>query len=170
MGDDSDYSSDFLADIERGLGLPAWFILALTKEDDWSLLIKTHALLETAVTEVLLAFLQHEEVNTTVSKLSLNIRVRLLVDFGLIDRRTQAFITRLSGIRNRLVHDIRNVNQSLRDHVAGLQREGLLELWLYRGEGSEGQDVVEGARRNPKILILFSAVGLLNVPTSPRFE
>ena len=85
------------------------------------------------------------------------------MDFGLIDRRTQAFITRLSGIRNRLVHDIRNVNQSLRDHVAGLQREGLLELWLYRGEGSEGQDVVEGARRNPKILILFSAVGLLNV-------
>ena len=34
MGDDSDYSSDFLAAIERGLGLPAGFILALTKEDD----------------------------------------------------------------------------------------------------------------------------------------
>ncbi len=69
MSDDSDYSDNFLADIERGLGLPAGFIVALTKEDDWSLLIKTHALLETVITEVLLAFLQHEEVNTTVYRL-----------------------------------------------------------------------------------------------------
>ncbi len=85
------------------------------------------------------------------------------MNFGLIDRRTRAFISRFSGIRNRLVHDIRNVNQSLHNHVAGLQREGLLELWLYRGNGSEGPDVVEGVRRNPKIPIVFSAVGLLNV-------
>jgi hypothetical protein len=35
-----------LAELEATLGLPAGFILRLREEDDWSFVIKAHALLE----------------------------------------------------------------------------------------------------------------------------
>src|SRR5437660_10922429 len=112
-----------LSSLEKLLGLPSGFFLLLLKEDDWSFIIKTHALVESGMTRLL-------EVATTptipaafVETLALTGRhskLELLQLLDCLDPADAKFVRGLSEIRNLLVHNVTHVHFVLRNYVANL--------------------------------------------------
>ena len=114
-----------IADIETQLGLPTGFLLYLyTHEDDWSLVIKSHAFLEAALTHLLADHLGKEDLLPVFAYLETsNVRTGKLAfvkAFDLLDKGARRFIHTLSELRNDLVHEVSNVNFKFDTHVAGL--------------------------------------------------
>jgi hypothetical protein len=58
-------------EIEKELGLPNNFLWNLRNEDDWSAIIKLHALLETAVTHLLVRFFGRDELEDVFATMEL---------------------------------------------------------------------------------------------------
>jgi len=114
-----------IADIETQLGLPAGFLLSLyAHEDDWSLVIKSHAFLEAALTHLLADHLGKDDLVPVFAYLETsNVRTGKLAfvkAFDLLDKGARRFIHTLSELRNDLVHEVSNVNFKFEAHVAQL--------------------------------------------------
>jgi hypothetical protein len=109
---------DDLNALETALGVPLNFFSNLLDEDDWSFVIKLHALFEAACTHLLLYHFQEPELRNVVSRLPLSDRdigkVTFLHSIGLLGARQRRLILRLSEIRNTLVHDIRHEKFTVR--------------------------------------------------------
>jgi len=114
--------------IERGLQLPDDFLVGLLNErDDWSFVIKTHALIELAVNHALIATLRKPEVSKVIERLELSNqatgKLALIKSLALLDKEHRSFIRWLSELRNHLVHDARNVAFDLDRYGNDLDRK-----------------------------------------------
>jgi hypothetical protein len=110
--------------LEQALGLPVGFCGRLKEEDDWSFIIKSHALVETAFTRLLEARmcppLPSKFINTLDFSGGRHSKLELLCLLDLADNANVKFARGLSKIRNRLVHNISHVGFKLADYVAAL--------------------------------------------------
>jgi hypothetical protein len=116
-----------LAEFERSLGLSEGFVRGLGKEgDDWTFVIKAHALIETGLTELLIHSLGHPELENTVVKLPISgqfSKLTLCREMGMLpdNGETERFVKELGTVRNYLVHNIRRVDFSLADYFRDLR-------------------------------------------------
>jgi hypothetical protein len=60
-----------LRELERSLGLPEGFIERLEEEDDWSFVIKAHALVEAAMTQLLVHELHKPQLGDIIARLDM---------------------------------------------------------------------------------------------------
>ena len=136
----------------------------LRQDDDWSAIIKLHALIESAVTHLLVKFFGHPELEGVFAKMELgNVRSGKLIflkELNCLNGHTR-FIRLLSKLRNELVHDIRNVRFSLPEYVAKLDANQY-KVFL------DDLDVVEKDRpprdwveENAKLLFLGNGISCL---------
>ena len=111
--DQTDFGKNFLArleQIEREAGLPAGFYYGLTSErDDWSYVIKLHALCETTLTQSLLKVIDKSEIDEPVAKLHMRTKITLAKGLGLLSDDSKRYLDALGLLRNRLAHDVRQV-------------------------------------------------------------
>lgn len=117
-----------VGELEELLGIRRGFFSdLLLKEDDWSFIIKTHALVETALTRLLESRITPAIPVEFINGLTLSggrqSKLQLLRLLELIDVDEVRFVEGLSKIRNRLVHNISHVSFVLRDYVAALSPE-----------------------------------------------
>jgi hypothetical protein len=125
---DTEEDKEDYTPLEQWLGLPETFILRLREEgNDWEFIIKAHALIETALTEVLVHRLGHPELEELVGRLPINgfasklTFSQALGIFRVPGRVDEKFIISLGEIRNRLVHNIkRGVSFALVDYLRDL--------------------------------------------------
>lgn len=128
MEDDS-FTKELLenvASLEKHLGLSDGFFLRLREEDDWSFIIKIHALVETAFTRLLEALVGPnlaKFVNTLDLSGGRHSKLELLRLLGDADSINVRFVRGLSRIRNRLVHNITHVGFVIADYVSGLSAQ-----------------------------------------------
>lgn len=110
--------------MEAELGLKKGFYWDLyKKDDDWSFIIKLHALVETAVS-LLLSIRAEDAVLHTLLNLNLHGRVskmRLLNDFFPAVSEIKGYIQGLSELRNQFVHDVTKTNILLKEYVQSLK-------------------------------------------------
>lgn len=102
------------------LGLPANFDRKLRSDDDWSLVVKLHALIEAAMTNALVAHIGKESARDLLSRLSIGGRagkIAFAKALNCADDRELRFVQKLSELRNQLVHDVRNVGFTLAAHI-----------------------------------------------------
>jgi hypothetical protein len=113
-----------LARLETRLGLPAQFCETFRAEDDWSFIIKLHALLEAALTGALVSKLGHAELERVLSNLPTSSaeigKVEFALALGLIRSDERRCIKCLSRLRNDVAHSIRNVSFDLKRYVDAL--------------------------------------------------
>jgi hypothetical protein len=113
--------------LEDELTLPPGFIAALYQEDDWSFVIKSHALVEALLTYLLSAHLENSDVGSIFAFLDTsNPRTGKLAfakAFGLLNQDARRFVRGLSELRNKLVHDVANVRFTFGEHVAQLNKQ-----------------------------------------------
>ena len=114
-----------LRTFEAELGLPNEFLDRLVLEDDWSFVIKSHALIEATITHLLTTavdarlggvFKRLEISNTQVGKLV------FAEALGLVGTTEGRFIRQFSELRNKLVHDVRQVSFSFEAHLRSLDK------------------------------------------------
>lgn len=122
-----------VAELERELGVPdGFFARLLLSEDDWSFVIKTHALIEAAVTHAVERLVGRPELASTITSLPFNNRrtgkLGFLRALGHADKSFLRFADALSRLRNEIVHDVRNTSIDLGTVVARLPPDRLDEL------------------------------------------
>jgi hypothetical protein len=117
--------------LERGIGLPQGFYEQLADTgDDWSFVVKVHALMESSLTSLLTERIADKRV-PDVSKLRGALarlemsrsqigKVDLAFTLGDLTERDRLFLRMLSTLRNTFVHRVQNVTLTLKDYVAGL--------------------------------------------------
>lgn len=125
----SERLGDLVPRIEQQLGLEAGFFYALDADDenDWSFIIKLHALVEAAISHLLTTALERPELGELFARLDISNKttgkaafVKALV---LLDEPARRFMSSLSELRNKLVHDVRNVNFDLDNYVGAMSTD-----------------------------------------------
>ena len=113
-----------IAELEAKIGVRENFFRDLLLEDDWSFVIKLHALFEAACTHLLLFHFKEPELTEIFSRLELSNKttgkVAFLAKLELLSKENRRLVSKLSELRNSLVHDVRNAEFSLATTVDGL--------------------------------------------------
>jgi hypothetical protein len=115
--------------LEERLGLERGFLDRLDAEDenDWSFVIKLHALVEAAVSHLITTEMGRPELRALFARLDISNKTTGKAAFvkamGLLDEPARRFMSSLSELRNDLVHDVRNVNFDLAAHVAAMNSD-----------------------------------------------
>jgi hypothetical protein len=132
------------------------------EEDDWSFVIKLHALIECAVAEQLTQTFQRKELADVFSRFELSNtktgKLALIRALNLLPGRHVQFIRNLSELRNALAHKVQNVNVSLvkyfrdrtRNHKPNELRK-FADQWAFAIK-------VEGEEYSDQPMARFSAV------------
>ena len=110
-----------MAHFEKDLGMPEGFIADLKNQDDWSFVIKSHALLEAALTQLIAHHVGRSELKPILARIDMSNaqfgKAAIGGALGFLTKPERRFIRALSELRNDLVHDIRNVNFDLGAHI-----------------------------------------------------
>lgn len=114
--------------LEKNLGINEGFFNALfDEESDWALIIKVHALIEAAVTELLVTAFGKEELNDTFAYLELSNKrtgkMAFVSALNLLDDDCRRYISSLSELRNKLVHNVKNVNFQFHEYVEEMDKQ-----------------------------------------------
>ncbi|WP_257818401.1 hypothetical protein [Burkholderia glumae] len=116
------HRQDAIADV-RG---EADFLLALLDGDDWSLVIKSHALIESLVTELIVSKIDQPTMKSFIERLPLSDneigKIRIAKDYGILSAGQRSFLKNFSELRNRLVHRVENINFKFLEYVANLDK------------------------------------------------
>lgn len=108
----------------RELGLPDRFFSEVFNEDDWSFVIKGHALLEAAATHVLVKITNDEGLRKVFARLEMSNKdtgkLAFMTSFNVLTKSERRFIIWFSQLRNLVVHNISHVNFSFSEYVASL--------------------------------------------------
>ena len=152
------------------LGLPPGFIIELFRENDWSFVIKVHALIEGAIKHALSSYFQDYGIDKFIDSLSHRRRIDLAKESRAVQREFIPGLKYISRLRNKIVHDIRNVSYSLESDLTSTSRLNQFEKAILIG-GVEGMVEIAGKEmgfrnlliENPKLAIMRFLVFLLSM-------
>ena len=120
-------------ELEQKLGVPVGLFKKLKDEDDWSFLIKTHALLELALAHLIHTELERPELAKFFRKLNIggeHGKLEVIKSLKLLDPHHFAYLRLLTDLRNKVAHDIRNVGFNLTDYLTPKTDNQLREFAL----------------------------------------
>ncbi len=160
-------------EIAKDVGAPNNFFMDLLREDDWSFVIKTHALIEAGVGQLITGALGKSGLENFVSRLPINSersgKLALLKDLELLQSRYRRYISALSILRNYYVHSVGNVATTIEEYICGLD-EGHRKRFIRDIMLGAPDPLKIGNRKvalrvfiedNPKVHIWISALDLL---------
>ncbi len=138
------------------------------ESDDWSFIVKAHALVETAVSEIILTASTERRVKPLLEHLSRHAIVHKLNyvrDLNLLDEGRIQFARVLGTLRNHAVHDVRNLKFSCAEYLAAkpnLRADMARTAAQFGGKSGPAQELAAQAlaERNPRFLIAL-AVGYI---------
>jgi len=143
----------------------------LLKEDDWSLVIKTHAMLEAIVTGLIIARTNEAQLKSVVERLPLHDsqigKLAIVKQYDLLAKGQLRFIRRASELRNELVHRLENIDFCFEQYVAamdGNQRNAWSESLTWHSLETEASEAwTKAALENAKVAYWFSVFMLVTV-------
>jgi hypothetical protein len=160
-----------LAKLEDTLGLPAGFCEGLLREDDWSFVIKLHAILEAAVTTILVEKMGYAALQPVFARIEMSQegsgKLAFAEAVSLLDGIDRRFIRKLSELRNQLVHRIQNVSFTVRSHVDALdtnQKESFVKAFgLWNSEDNILPRLHKYAMAHPKDFVWQGGLMILAI-------
>ena len=158
--------------LEAAIGLSNGFLEALRDEADWSFVIKAHALIEAAVTHALVEKTGFDKAQEFFSYLELSSdktgKLALAASIDLLNKDERRFVRALSELRNKFVHDVKNVQMTLMNYVASVSKDKRRELAIsfctnaFQHTPTE-QQALDQLNAHPKDAIWSSTVFILFV-------
>jgi hypothetical protein len=104
----------------------------LFKEDDWSFVIKSHALIESIITQLLTESSKDSRFIKLFERLPLSSdeigKLSVAKALDVLNKNERKFIKYYSTLRNNLVHNIDNINYSFNEYMKTLDKNQLKEL------------------------------------------
>jgi len=173
-----------LADLESNIGVEQGFFERLLDEDDWSFIIKLHAVFEAIITHLLTYHFQEEALSDLFARLELSNKttgkIALMKAIGWMGKDGRRYISSLSELRNALVHDVRNCSFNLKEMVSKYSEKELKTFTvtfspfeagkrlspekpsrLIEGRPEELKRLMERAKEQPKLHIWAGAYSVL---------
>ncbi len=155
--------ADFIGKLSVDLEISGDVLLGLPNEDDWSFVVKTHALIETAIAHLLTQAIGRGELAEFFGYLPLqgrNGKIKAADDLGLLSREQIAYASVVANLRNRLVHSARNWTFSFEalfaEDPAALTR---IAVAVFGEKASP--HAVNATRRHPKFVLFLPLMKLL---------
>ncbi len=171
-------SNDFetnkaILELQGKLNLKKDFFKKLLEEDDWSFIIKLHALIEAACTHLLLHRFNEPSLKKIISRLELSNKtfgkIAFIKELYILGDNSRRYISSLSELRNNFVHNVQNCNASLIEIVEKMDKNQFKKFALDFStlESTESKDIdmnilINNAKKNPKFHIWFGGYTLLN--------
>lgn len=123
-----------IGEFEKRVGLPTGFVYSLAQEDDWTFVIRIHALYETALTHILATTFGNEKLEEALAELSMAHKLKLASACGLFDKEDRGMLHALSNLRNKLVHSVDQVKFSFFTYLSDQNRkkkflESFAQIW-----------------------------------------
>lgn len=113
---------EFLGELEADIRLSKGFFEDLLNDDDWSFVVKLHALVEASVTHLLVQELNRSELEFYLGRIELSNqqtgKLGIAKALNLLDTDQLRFIRHLSEMRNAFVHGVENVQGTVRDFLS----------------------------------------------------
>ena len=117
---------------ENELGLPKRFFEDIKNEDDWSFVIKLHALIEASITNILKEKFAEQDLIDIFSLMELSNKktgkIAFIKKMDLLPKKFRNFISKFSELRNLLVHNISNVSFNFNDYIQKINKDKLAVL------------------------------------------
>jgi hypothetical protein len=163
-----------IAKMEAELNLPPSFCEVILQGDDWSLVIKLHALMEAVVTGLLSDRIggsqKIPELHNVLARHPMRGKLSLAESLGLFTDSEGRLIRLLSALRNMLVHNISYVSFNLTDHLRTLDISKLDKFVqaVFPGIGSVSSLSRGYILRNPKLALWESSLLTLATLTATR--
>lgn len=154
MSKDNEDAAGILNQLEDRLNLGRGFLKERYEDDDdWSFVVKTHALIEVAVSELLAAQIGDPRARPVFARLPLSDtylgKLAFVKRLDLLAAPKLRFIRKFSELRNWLAHDVHNIRFNFMDHVAMLdsnQRKSFADwIWLM-DSGRPPESILEDPR------------------------
>ena len=112
--------------LEKKLQIRSGFFDSLYQEDDWSFIIKAHAIIEASVSSLITEYFGEEKLIEIFSRIELSNKsygkIIFLKHLNFLDKEERRFISSLSEIRNKLVHNIKEIDFSIKTFVDSLNK------------------------------------------------
>lgn len=137
--------------ISKELSLPEDFAISLLREDDWSFVLKSHALIEACVIHALDARFQEQSIREFLKDLSMAKRVDLARQLGVISEDMLGPIRLLSRIRNDLAHDVEQVKFTFDAYLANVDNKNAFHGNFLRN--TSGTFEIRGKKVQRKIFL-----------------
>ncbi len=116
--------TDDLAALEEAFGIPNGYIDSLKNDDDWSLIIKSHALIESATANMLCHYFGKPELADVFARLEMSNKcsgkAAFISALKLLGKKERRFLSDLSELRNLVVHNASNVKFCIRTYLESL--------------------------------------------------
>lgn len=123
-----------ILELQEKLNLPQDFFKNLLEEDDWSFIIKLHALIEAACSSLLLHYFEEPSLKNIISRLELSNKatgkIAFLKELDLLGDTHRRFVSSLSEWRNYFVHNVQNCNSKLQEIVDAMDKETIKKFTL----------------------------------------
>jgi desulfoferrodoxin (superoxide reductase-like protein) len=127
IDEDYNYVKQDAESLEKELGLPNGFLQELRDSDDWSFVIKVHALMEASVSYLLRHHFGDERLANVFDFMELSDKRRgkiaIVSALDLLPKFNRRFLAKLSELRNSVVHNINQVDFKLPEHVKSLEKQ-----------------------------------------------
>lgn len=166
---------EVINELESDTGVKQGFFINLLYEDDWSFVIKLHALYEASVSNLIINKIGEPALEEFVYKLDLGDKgkgkLKLSKSLGLLDEDERKFIYALSEIRNNFVHNVNNTQISLNQYFSRLSKDKRKHYintfgYAYPGPINIVGETIEPkvfTEENPKIAIWHNSMYVLSV-------
>jgi hypothetical protein len=113
-----------IAELEMKIGLKKGFCCKLLEEDDWSFVIKLHAVFEAALSRLICKQIGKDGLLDIISRLDTSNtscgKLAFAKALGYIEDEERKFIRNLSELRNSLVHNISNSSFQFSEYLSQL--------------------------------------------------
>jgi hypothetical protein len=121
---DTDDIQGAVRKIEENLGLPAGFYNKLREDDDWSFVIKTNTLLESALTLLLADILgrTEEAFLHVLAEVDFSLKIKMTSALDIFDSSQRTIMWALLKLRNELAHNIQSVEFTFEHHLSNKDR------------------------------------------------
>jgi hypothetical protein len=160
---DVDLLVTHLIKLESDLALPSGFLIGLPTESDWSFTIKTHALLEAALSQAILAEVNDPRLDKLLGSLPTYRKIEHAKALGLLAKPHLDFIKRFAKIRDVVVHKLESLSFTFADHVAHLapdDRRNTLNELLFLADRSGGK-AGETFSTKPRLVLWAHALAIV---------
>lgn len=155
--------------LEAEIGLSSGFFRKLRTENDWSFVIKLHALFEAALGHVIVHRLGCDALGAPITRLEMSDKDKGKIAFasalGIIGADDRRYIILLSQLRNRCVHDVRQVEQfnlaNTCEAMDGTQKDNFSKaVWP---DERRRQELKSTILKSPKEFVWLAAMRVLAV-------
>lgn len=171
--DEGPKQGDILRSLEIISGIfglrPSFFSDLFLEQDDWSFIIKIHALLESVVCSMLAAHLSRPALEDTLAaKVEMEARIEMLKALNLVSDQQRKMMRTLSRLRNKLVHNVKQTDFTFSSYLENKEtRKNFVEAFTFEAEKPL---MAEFILANPRATIWMAVVSVAGLTVQEKLK